>query len=461
MVNTVYKRGGAARIARTLHRGLNHLAGWESLFAYGRGPKLEEPGTLRFALQPEVYLHAVLTRLTGIQGYGTWLSTRRLIRLIREWKPNVVHFHNIHGYYLDLSIAKAVDKLGIPVVWTLHDAWPLTGRCAYFLDCERWRKGCGKCPYPRESPKTYFDSSAWMWPRKRRLLGELWKPVIVTPSRWLANLVAEACDGQCRVKVISNGIDTAVFHPVDRLQARKELGLPEDRKIVLFAANKPYVRRKGGVYFFEALKYVQADNWMAITVGEEVDLAQWVPQGVEVQQLGYVKGAEAMAKVYSAADLYCITSLADNFPTTVLESMACGTPVVGFAVGGIPEQVTEECGRLVALGNAKALGRAITDLLIDDAKRKKMAENCRERAEREYNLQLFIKRHLVLYRELVRRTRKPVTLNLQESFSSEKVKQKEESDDKKGISSWSRWVYRSSYGETFEKGRVLGEGGGP
>jgi len=205
IVNTVYKRGGGSGIAQTLHRELNRLDGWESLFAYGRGAKAREPGTIRFALQPEVYLHVALTRLTGLQGYGTWLSTKRLIRLIREWKPDVIHFHNIHDYYLNLGIAKAVDRIGIPVVWTLHDAWSLSGRCGYFLDCGRWKTGCGRCPYPSEYPKTYFDSSAWMWPRKRKLLGEVWKPVIVTPSKWLAALVTEACNGRCDVKVILPG----------------------------------------------------------------------------------------------------------------------------------------------------------------------------------------------------------------------------------------------------------------
>jgi len=376
------------------------LEGWESLFAYGRGPKAKEPRAVRFALQPEVYLHAALTRLTGIQGYGTWLSTRRLVRLILEWKPDVIHFHNIHGYYLDLSIAKAVDKLGIPVVWTLHDAWPLSGRCGYFLDCGRWKTGCGRCPYPREYPKTYFDSSAWMWPRKRKLLGEVWKPVIVTPSRWLANLVVEASNGRLCVEVIPNGIDTTAFRPVNRAQARKELGLPSERKIVLFTAAKPSEKRKGIAYFFETLKYIQADSWMALAVGGKVDITRRVPYGVEVRQLGYVRGAEAMAKVYSVADLYCITSLADNFPTTVLEAMACGTPVVGFAAGGIPEQVEEGCGRLVAPGDARALGKVITELLNDDALRNQMADRCRKRADQDYNLQRFMKRHLALYHEI-------------------------------------------------------------
>ena len=153
MVNTEYTRGGAARIAGTLHGTLNASPSHESLFAYGRGPTKQSSQAVRFALQPEVYLHALITRLTGIQGYGTWLSTRRLLRLIRNWKPNLIHFHNIHGYYLDLSIARAVGKLKIPVVWTLHEAWSLTGRCAYFFECNRWRTDCGQCPDLRSYPK--------------------------------------------------------------------------------------------------------------------------------------------------------------------------------------------------------------------------------------------------------------------------------------------------------------------
>lgn len=400
IVNTVYKRGGAAGIAQTLHRELNRLEGWESLFAYGRGPKVNESGVVRFVLQPEVYLHLLLTRLSGIQGYGTWLSTKRLIRLIRQWKPDVIHFHNIHGYYLDLSIAEAVGDLGIPVVWTLHDAWPLTGRCAHFLDCGRWRTGCGRCPYPGEYPKAYIDNSAWMWRKKRGLLGKIWKPVIITPSCWLADLVRGASKEGCRIEVIPNGIDTNVFRPLNSDQAKKELGLPLDKKIILFVALNPAVELKGIQYFFDALKFVQADNWIAVVAGRKIDYKKGHPLGVEVRQLGYVRGSQAMAKVYSAADLYCITSLAETFPTAVLEAMACGTPVVGFAVGGIPEQVVKGYGKLVAPRDARALGRAITDLLNDNAMQKQMADRCRKRAEREYNLQRFVERHLALYREL-------------------------------------------------------------
>jgi len=401
MVNTEYARGGAARIALTLHQAVNSLPNHESLFAYGRGPKNQDPTAYRFAFQPEVYLHAFLTRAIGIQGYGTWLSTTHLLRLIRQWKPDILHFHNIHGYYLNLGIARAIGGLGIPVVWTLHDGWPLTGRCAYFFNCSRWKIGCGHCPNLRGYPRTYFDTSRMMWHKKRELLGGVWNPVIVTPSQWLASLVSEACGGRCRVEVIPNGIDTQVFRPRDRWQVRGELGLPKDKKILLFAAADLKDERKGARYFFESLNYVEAKGWIVVTVGKTVALPRSLGGRANIRQLGYLKGSEAMAEAYSAADLFCLTSLDDNFPTTVLESMSCGTAVVGFSVGGIPEQVTEGCGQLVPSRDEKALGRAITALLEDDELRHTMGERCREKAVREYDQKLFVERHLALYHELV------------------------------------------------------------
>ncbi|MGB9880940.1 MAG: glycosyltransferase family 4 protein [Anaerolineae bacterium] len=402
MVNTAYAQGGAALVARTLHKAVNASPGHESLLAYGRGPNNQERKTKRFAFQPEVYLHAFLTRLTGIQGYGTWLSTRRLLRLIRDWKPNVLHFHNIHGYSLDLTIAKVVGDLGLPVVWTLHDGWPLTGRCAYLFECSRWKTGCGRCPDLHRYPKTYFDSSALMWRKKRELLGRVWKPVIVAPSRWLAGLVKETCEGQCRVEVIPNGVDTQLFRPRDRSQVRAKLGLPQDKRILLFVAADLGDEHKGMSYFFESLEFVKAESWMVVTVGKTVEIPRALGDRVYINQLGYLSQPESMAEVYAAADVFCISSLDDNFPTTVLEAMSCATPVVGFSVGGIPEQVVEGCGQLVPPRDAIALGRAITALLGNDSARQLMGDSCRERAVQEYSLERFVQRYLALYHEVTR-----------------------------------------------------------
>lgn len=320
---------------------------------------------------------------------------------MREWKPDIAHFHNLHGYYLDLRIAKALGEFDIPVVWTLHDAWPLTGRCAAFFECSRWRTGCGSCPDLRRYPKTYLDTSALMWGRKRKLLGSVWQPVMAAPSKWLASLVREACGERCRVEVVPNGIDTQLFRPRDRTQGRERLGWPVDKKVVLFAAADLGDKCKGAPYFFESLQYVDTPKWLAVTVGKRVEL-QRPPGGggASVRQLGYMRRREAMAEAYAAADLFCITSLDENFPTTVLESMACGTPAVGFSVGGIPEQIPANCGRLVKPHDARALGEAITTLLADDRLRETMGRNCRERAVAQYDQGRCVERYLALYRQL-------------------------------------------------------------
>jgi glycosyltransferase involved in cell wall biosynthesis len=184
------------------------------------------------------------------------------------------------------------------------------------------------------------------------------------------------------------------------LQLRAKLGLPQDKKILLFVAADLRQERKGLRFFFDALRFVDMHDWMVVTAGKKVKIPPTLRNFVPVKQLGYVSRSEAMADVYGAADLFCITSLEDNFPTVVLESMSCGTPVVGFSVGGIPEQVTEGSGQLVPLGDVRALGQAITALLRDDELRRRMGRSCREKAEREYSLERFLERYLALYHEL-------------------------------------------------------------
>ena len=402
IVNTTYSHGGAAQIARMLHQALDKGSEFSSYFAYGRGPRVKDKEAFRFVWQPEVYLHAFLTRMTGLQGYGSWFSTQRLLRLIRRLEPDIIHLHNIHGYYLNLRIVRSLAKLGIPVVWTLHDGWPLTGRCAYLSGCDRWKNGCGHCPDLSRYPKTYVDSSAFMWRKKRAAFTQGWNPVIVCPSHWLADRVRESYLSQHLIVVVPNGIDVHTFHPTDGTTVRKRLEIPEDQKVILFVAADLRDERKGAKYFFEALRYVKADNWSVLTLGKRIKLPREIKGGVEIKQLGYVSSSEEVAQIYSAADVFCITSLDDNFPTTVLESLACGTPVVGFRVGGIPEQVTNDVGILIPPRDAKALGMAITRLLQNDELREKMSINSRTRAVDEYSVAKFRDRYVKVYNKAIK-----------------------------------------------------------
>lgn len=402
-LNTEYHRGGAARVAKTLHAELNVTGGFQSYFAYGRGPKIEDDKAFRFSLWPEIYLHAALTRLGGLQGYGTPLSTRRLFRYINTGNFDLIHFHNLHGYYLDLSFVRFIENSGVPVIWTLHDAWPITGRCAYFFECDRWTIGCGECPYLSSYPKTYLDSSALMWKRKKEHFDRDWNLIIVCPSQWLADKVRESYLNRYQIKIIPNCVNIEIFKPKDKISIRKKLGIPIKKKIILYVANDLRDVRKGFFYFLQALKFIKLKNWMVITIGEKIHFDEIVRMKVDIKQIGYVSDQNFISEAYSAVDIFCISSLEENFPITVLESLASGIPVVGFQVGGIPEQVPEECGILVPPRNTKALGKALMNLLQDDELRENMSNNCRARCIAHYTIKKFRERYIKLYSEILTR----------------------------------------------------------
>jgi glycosyltransferase involved in cell wall biosynthesis len=269
MINTEFNRGGAAKIAQTLYHILNKNNNIVCYFAYGRGGKANDANTYKFANQSEVYFQAFLTRVSGIQGYGSWFSTKRLEKFIIKEKFDLIHLHNLHGYYLNLSFIDFLGELGIPIIWTLHDGWPTTGRCAYFFDCERWKTGCKKCPDLSRYPKTFMDSSSFMWKRKREKFVLGWEPVIVCPSQWLTDRVKESFLNKFQVKVIPNAVDTEIFKSKNKDFIRKKYGIPLEKKIILFVAANLKDERKGIKYFLKSLKHVKLENLMIITVGGE------------------------------------------------------------------------------------------------------------------------------------------------------------------------------------------------
>jgi len=401
MLNTEYHRGGAARVAKTLHDELNIMRGFQSYFAYGRGLKIEDDKAFRFSMQLEIYLHGVLTRLCGLQGYGTPLSTRRLFRYIKTGNFDLIHFHNLHGYYLDLNFVKFIENLGIPIIWTLHDAWSITGRCAYFFECDRWNTGCGDCPDLSSYPKTYLDSSALMWKRKKEHFDRDWNLTIVCPSRWLADKVKESYLNKFQIKVIPNCVNIEIFKIKDKISIRKKLGIPINKKLILYVANDLRNERKGFFYFLQALKHIKLKNWMVITVGEKIHLNEKMRMKVDIKQIGYISDQNFISEIFSAVDIFCISSLEEVWGLVVSEALACGIPVVGFHVGGIPEQITKECGILVPPRNTKALGEALMNLLQNDELRKNMSNNCRTRCIANYTINKLRERYIKLYSEIL------------------------------------------------------------
>ena len=404
MVNTEFNRGGAAQIARTLFQSLNRRNEFKCYFAYGRGRKVDNEKIYKFTYLPEIYFHAFLTRSTGLQGYGSWFSTRELEKFIIREKFDLIHLHNTHGYYLNINFMVFLGKLKIPIVWTLHDSWPITGRCAYFFDCEKWKTGCENCTDLSRYPKIFIDSSSFMWKKKKEYFNSGWSPIIVCPSQWLADMVKGSFLNKYKIKVIPNAIDIEIFKPKDKDFIRKKYGISTKKKVVLSIAADLQDERKGAKYFLKSLKHVKSENLMIITLGKKLNFESGIEvNNIEIKQLGYIKDRNKISEVYNIADIFCISSLDDNFPTTVLESMACGIPVIGFRVGGIPEQVTEDCGILVNSKNTKALGRALEKLLNDDELRKKFSENCRKRVLQNYTIEKFTDNYIKVYNKALRR----------------------------------------------------------
>ena len=402
MINTELSRGGAAKIASTLYKALNKRDEITCCFAYGRGNGLKEETVYKFAFLPEIYLQGFLTRITGLQGYGSWFSTKRLEDYIHREKFDLIHLHNLHGYYLNLDFIKFLGKLDIPVIWTLHDGWPITGRCAYWFDCEKWKAGCENCPDLSLYPKSFIDSTNFMWKKKKNSFSSGWKPVIVCPSQWLADRVKESYLKEYQVKVIPNAVDIEFFKPKNKSTIRKKYGIPVEKKIILCLAADLKDERKGIKYFFESLKYIGAKNWMVITAGKVIDHDILKDVDIEIKQMGYIEGKNNISDIYNLADIFCISSLDDNFPTTVLEAMACGIPVVGFDVGGIPEQVIEGCGFLVKSKDVKALGKTMERLLTNDEMRRSLSESCRKRVLQNYSIEQFTDNYIELYNEVLK-----------------------------------------------------------
>nr|WP_254059137.1 glycosyltransferase [Methanogenium sp. MK-MG] len=319
--------------------------------------------------------------------------------------PDILNCHNLHGGYFDLRALTWLSHR-VPTVLTLHDAWLLSGHCAHSFDCERWKTGCGNCPNLSIYPAIRRDATAYNWQRKAEIYRKSWLYVI-TPCQWLMDKVDQSILKSEIVasKVIPNGVDLKVFHSTERIEARKELGLPADAKILLFAANGI---RKNIWKDYRTLQSALADiaktgkKVLCVALGEGAS-----PEhigDVEIQFIPYQKDPNKVARYYQSADIYVHPSRADTFPTTVLEALACGIPVVASEVGGIPEQVIEgKTGFLVPVGDASMMAERILLLLEDDGLRRKMGILAAEDAAQRFGLERMVAEYLQFYQTILQR----------------------------------------------------------
>jgi glycosyltransferase involved in cell wall biosynthesis len=405
-VNTFDAIGGAARIARNLFE-IYRDRGHESWLAVGhrdlddervvKVPNADAPGQL-----PRRLAKGIEHQL-GIEDFH-FPGTRRLLELT-EGRPDVVHAHNLHGGYFDL---RALPWLSgeVPVLLTLHDAWLLSGHCGHSLDCERWTTGCGSCPYLAIDPPVRRDATAFNWRRKRDIYRRS-RLHVSAPSRWLLDRVGRSmlADAVVDARVIPNGVDRAVFRPGDPATARAGLGLPSDAAVLLIAGTNVRHNTWKDFATLQAATILLAERLVGrsvvlVALGSEAETDH--VGGVEIRSVPYEHDPTAVAAWYRAADVYVHAARAETFPNSIIEALACGTPVVATAVGGIPEQVADgENGFLVPPGDAAALADRLARILGDDREATRLAAGAALSGTR-YDLEHQADTYLEWYKELVK-----------------------------------------------------------
>ncbi len=354
-INTTCNRGSTGHIAEML--GLvsaDH--GYDCYMAYGRFFQPSKMPVFRVGNTVTHGIHLLGTRLFDAHGLFSLIPTRHLINIVDRINPDIIHLHNIHGYYINYRLLFSfLSTINTPIVWTFHDCWPITGHCSHFdyLNCTKWKQSCYECPGLSVYPKSLFwDHSAVNYRLKQQsFTSVIDKLTIVTVSNWLEGIVRQSFLRDAHITTINNGIDTKVFD----IQTERHAMLPPDKKIVLCVASA-WNDRKG---YSDILKLssILDDLYSIVVVGLTKDQLRSLPRRI----IGFsrTESVKELALLYSSADVFINPTWEDSLSMTNIESQACGTPVITYRTGGTVETVLPETGIVVDKGNVLALKEAI------------------------------------------------------------------------------------------------------
>jgi len=410
--------GGAARAAYRLHRGLReidqdcrmlarHKESQDDTVVWVDAEKRPENPNEDFFLSAIIQPYYIDSNRTELSNtlFSLPYPGYDLSELPVVQSADIINLHWV-AQYQSLVTLHGLFSLGKPVVWTLHDQWAFTGGCHYSAGCEKYQTDCVECPQLEDDP---FHLPAAILKDKLELFKNA-DLTIVTPSRWMAE-----CAGRSRlfkdlkIEVIPNALETDLYTPLPKPEAKEELGIPPETITLLFGAVDGSEKRKGFFELINAIKFcLKEDAFQQLLQDDRIRLICFGRPSPEIESigipfvaLGHLDSDGKIRSAYSAADIFLLPSLEDNLPNTVLESMSCGTSVVAFDVGGLPDMITNGvAGRLVPLSDTRKMGETIIDLIQNPDLRKLMGKEGRKRAEQEYALSVQAGRYADLYREL-------------------------------------------------------------
>ena len=361
LIDVNSKNSSTGKIVRSLYDQLLK-EGHEAAICFGRGEKEKNDTIFKFGIDMETYIHAFMARALGLNGMFSFFSTLRLIRYIKRYKPDIIHIHELHSYFVDYFILmRFLKKNKIPIIWTFHCEYMYTGKCGYAYECLGWKTGCGNCTKLKEYPKSeLMDFTKYMFKRKEKLLKNL-EFKIITPSKWLMKRVSQSFLREKSCCVIHNGIDTVnIFYPRKSFTISVEIESKlYNKKIILSVAPNIMEERKGGKCILELSKKFD-NSYCFVLIG--TDNTRWFSDNVLF--IKRTKNQHELAQWYSRADLFLICSMMENFPTTCVEALCCGTPIVGFDVGGTAETAPNFMGEFVEYGNLELLEKKVKSMLL-------------------------------------------------------------------------------------------------
>lgn len=376
--------------------------GWESYVAYSKGRdgiRTCASHTIPVGNKWDTWMHGLETRLLDRHGLASVSVTYDFIKHLKEISPDIVHIHNIHGYFLNYPVLfEYLSKSGIPVVWTVHDCWLYTGHCYYYsyIQCNKWESGCGDCPQKRKFPASWWlDRSARNYQDKQEAFTSMpyGKLTIVPVSDWIRGEMSRSFLKGYPFRVIHNGIDTEVFTVYGADEVKRKYGW--QGKHVLLGVASIWSEEKGLPDFIKLAQQLRDDE-MIVLVGVTEEQKSQLPQNV--YGIRRTENIRELAQLYSAADVFVNPTWQDNYPTVNMEAIACGTPVVTYRTGGSVEAVTEDTGFIVEQGDVKGLLDSVR--VIEQYGKHYYADRCRKYALANFRKEDRYADYLNLYEEL-------------------------------------------------------------
>lgn len=372
-INVVVNSGSTGRIAEELGK-LVISNGWNSYIAFARNEQPSESNLIKIGNDWDIKLHGIETRLFDKHGLSSRRATILLINQIKEINPDIIHLHNLHGYYINIEILfNYLSSINIPIIWTVHDCWPITGHCSHFefADCNKWETQCFNCPQKKEYPKSIlFDRSRKNYQLKKKLFNSVSNITLIPVSNWLEKIIKKSFLANNPILTIHNGIDTELFSPTSGELIRNKYNLYDD--FIILGVASIWSPRKGLADFIELSKKIK-NKTKIILVGLNSKQLKSLPKNII--GINRTESIKELTEYYSASNLFINPTYEDNFPTTNLEAMSCGTPVLTYNTGGSSESINDKTGFVVEQGDIQGILNVID--IVSKKGKNNLTKDCR------------------------------------------------------------------------------------